>query len=410
MALRGRSGALAERDFRLLFSATTITTVGDRLASIALAFAVLDVSSVTGLGLVLAVRQVTEAAVLVLGGVLSDRLPRHLVLTGASLLQGAAQAVTAWLVIAEIGGVGALMGAQVLYGLGAGLVVPAEVGLVPQTVSPQRLQQANALQGLTRNVVGVLGPAVGGALVVAGSPGVALAVDAVSFFVCAELLRRIRVAPHDRAASGGFLADLREGWQEFTSRRWLWASVLFFGLGNFFFAGWIVLGPLVANEELGGAGPWSVVLTAGGAGAVLGGIVAMRVRPSRPLVACVLAAVPISLQSMALAVVAPVWVIALASFAGGIGIAVHLTLWFTVFQQQVPERAQSRVSSYDTLGSFVLLPIGMAVVGPVSEVIGVAATLWLAVAAMWASWAAILSLPSVWRIRPAAAGLASGGA
>jgi hypothetical protein len=409
MASRDRLGALAERDFRLLFSATTITTVGDRLASIALAFAVLDVSSVTGLGIVLAVRQVAEAAVLVLGGVLSDRLPRHLVLTGASLLQGVAQVVTAYLVIAEVGGLGGLVAAQAVYGLGAGLVLPAEVGLVPQTVSPQRLQQANALQGLTRNVVGVLGPALGGALVVAGSPGVALAVDAVTFFVCAELLRRIRVAGRARGEGAGFVAELREGWQEFTSRTWLWASVVLFGLGNFFFAGWIVLGPLVANEELGGAGPWSVILTGGGVGAVIGGVLAMRVRPSRPLVACVLAAVPISLQSVALALVAPVWVIAAASFLGGLGIAVHLTLWFTLFQQNVAEHAQSRVSAYDTLGSFVLMPIGMAVVGPTAAVIGVAATLWICVGAMWATWAAILSLPSVWRLRsqPAEGGATS---
>jgi hypothetical protein len=358
---------------------------------------------------VLAVRQVAEAAVLVLGGVLSDRLPRHLVLTGASLLQGVAQVVTAYLVIAEVGGLGGLVAAQAVYGLGAGLVLPAEVGLVPQTVSPQRLQQANALQGLTRNVVGVLGPALGGALVVAGSPGVALAVDAVTFFVCAELLRRIRVAGRARGEGAGFVAELREGWQEFTSRTWLWASVVLFGLGNFFFAGWIVLGPLVANEELGGAGPWSVILTGGGVGAVIGGVLAMRVRPSRPLVACVLAAVPISLQSVALALVAPVWVIAAASFLGGLGIAVHLTLWFTLFQQNVAEHAQSRVSAYDTLGSFVLMPIGMAVVGPTAAVIGVAATLWICVGAMWATWAAILSLPSVWRLRsqPAEGGATS---
>ena len=77
---------------------------------------------------------------------------------------------------------------QGLYGVGAGLVVPAEVGLVPQTVSAARLQQANALQGLSRNLTGILGPALGGALVVAGSPGIALGIDALSFFVCATIL------------------------------------------------------------------------------------------------------------------------------------------------------------------------------------------------------------------------------
>jgi len=114
---------------------------------------------------------------------------------------------------------------------------------------------------------------------------------------------------------------------------------------------------------------------------------------------CVLAATPLSLQTLALAVSAPTAVIAAAAFLGGMGLAVHLTLWFTVFQQQVPERARSRVASYDTLGSFVLMPIGMVLVGPLSDAIGVVETLWIGLVVMWASWAAILMLPSVWEIR-----------
>ena len=403
MPLSQRLGALQERDFRLLFAGTTITTIGDRLASIALAFAVLDMASATALGIVFAVRQGVQALVVVGGGVLSDRIPRNLVLVGASLVQGAAQAATAVCVLSGTGGVGAIVALQAVYGIGLGLVLPAEVGLVPQTVSPARLQQANALQGLSRNMIGVLGPAVGGVVVVASSPGIALAIDAVSFLFCADLLRRIRVAPRNPSGSHGFVHELREGWQEFTSRTWLWASVLLFGVGNLAFAGWIVLGPAVADERLGGAGAWAVILTAGGVGAVIGGILAIRIRPRRPLVVCVLAATLISLQTLALALSAPTALIAAASFVGGIGIAVHLTLWFTVFQQQVPEHAQSRVASYDTLGSFILMPIGMALVGPLADAIGIVETLWIALVVMWASWGAILLLPSVWAIRRSAA-------
>jgi MFS family permease len=399
MPLRERLGALQERDFRLLFTGTMITTVGDRLAGIALAFAVLDIASATALGIVFAVRQGVQALVVVGGGVVSDRLPRNLVLAGASIVQAAAQAATAACILMGVGGVGAIVALQAIYGLGLGLVIPAEVGLVPQIVSPERLQQANALQGLTRNIVGVLGPAVGGAVVVAGSPGIALAIDAASFLVCAELLRRIRIAAREEARTLGFLSELREGWAEFTSRTWLWASVVLFGIGNFVVAGWIVLGPAIADMRLGGAGPWAAILTASGVGAVVGGVVAMRIHPRRPLVACVLAATLISLQTLALALSAPAWVVGVAAFFGGLGIAVHLTLWFTVFQQQVPEHAQSRVASYDALGSLVLVPIGTAIVGPVSEAIGVTETLWVAVLVMWASWGAILALPSVWAIR-----------
>ncbi len=81
----------------------------------------------------------------------------------------------------------------------------------------------------------------------------------------------------------------------------------------------------------------------------------------------------------------------------------HLTLWFTLFQREIPENLQSRVSSYDVLFSFVLMPIGFAVVGPVSDAIGVTETLWLSLGVMLTTWALILSLPSVWAIRAPAA-------
>jgi Na+/melibiose symporter-like transporter len=219
--LSAKLGALRERDFRLLFTATTITTLGDRIAAIALVFAVLAIGSATQLGLVLGARSLAETAILLFGGVLSDRLPRNLVLVGASLVQGAAQVGTAIAILGDTSSIGLILALQVFYGLGAGVVVPAEVGLVPQTVSAGRLQQANALQGLTRSGVRVVGPALGGALVVAGSPGIALAVDGLSFFVCAVILARIRV-PRRAELPASFLVELREGWREFASRTWLW--------------------------------------------------------------------------------------------------------------------------------------------------------------------------------------------
>ena len=193
--------------------------------------------------------------------------------------------------------------------------MPAEVGLVPQTVSAERLQQANALQGLSRNLTGILGPALSGALVVAGSPGIALGIDALSFVVCAVILQRIRIAPRtDGGEREGFVHELREGWQEFTSRTWLWSSVVLFGIGNMGFCAWIVLGPVVAKAELGGAGPWGTVLAIGGVGAVAGSLVAIRLRPARPLVACTLAAVPLSGQLVVLILAPSVWLLSVAAF------------------------------------------------------------------------------------------------
>jgi MFS family permease len=398
LPLRERLGALQERDYRLLFTATTITTLGDAVATIALTFAVLQTlgGSPLQLGIVVAARIVVSSGVVLAGGALSDRVPRNLVIVGASLVQGLAQTVTAALLLSGHATIALLVVFQMLYGVGDGLVLPAEVGLIPQTVSPERLQQANALQGLTRNVVFVVGPPIGGILVVAGTPGLAVAIDAVSFLAAATVLSRIRIPWRVAEPTAGYLHELREGWREFSSRTWLWSTVLVFGIGNIFFMFWGILGPTVLKER---PLSWSVISAAGAVGAIVGGLAAIRYRPSRPLVACVVIPIPFAFKFIALALGAPIWLVALATFAGGVGIAVHLALWFTIFQREVPEHAQSRVSSYDVLGSFVLTPLGVVIAGPVATVAGIDAALLIAAGAIIVLNLGMLLIPSVWSIR-----------
>ena len=395
----GRLGALVERDYRLLFSATFVTSLGDAIGLIALAFAVLDVGGATDLGLVLAARQTVSVAVLLFGGVLSDRLPRNRVLVSASTLQGVAQAVMAVSVLSDWATVPSFVILAALWGAGDGLVVPAEIGLVPQTVSSERLQQANALQGLSRSGVRVLGPAIGGALVVALSPGWALAVDSVSFFACAVLLSGIRLSPRGESVRAPFLSELRDGWREFRSRTWLWSTVLIFGLGNLFIQFWPVLGPAIAKQRLGGAGAWATILTASGVGALLGGLWALRHRPRRPLVAAILWPLCFAPQLLVLGNADSTALIGAAALVGGAGLAIHVALWFTVFQREVPERAQSRVASYDALGSFVFAPIGAAIAGPAAAAIGSDAALEVAAGALIVGNLSMLLIPAVWAIR-----------
>jgi MFS family permease len=397
-----RRGPLAEREFRLLFGATTITTFGDQLGGLALVFAVLDLpgGNATKLGIVLAARLLVESLVVVAGGVLSDRLPRSIVLVGASLLQGAAQAGTAAYVLGGGASIWPIVAMQAAYGLGGGLVIPAETGLIPQTVSAARLQEANAMLGMARNALRVIGPSIAGVIIVAATPGIALAVDAASFFVCAVLLVLIRVAPLVRDTATTFFDDLREGWGEFWLRTWLWASVILIGLANaVFVGGWAVLGPTIAKQDLGGAGAWAIVSATGGVGAVIGGLIAFRFRPVRPLFASTVAALPMSLQLVLLAVHAPVWLLAAVTLMGQVGLAVGITLWFTVFQQNIPQSVQSRVSSYDTLGSFVMIPLAMAAAGPLAGVFGEEPTLLVAAVLFVLLMGTTAALPSVRAIR-----------
>jgi MFS family permease len=401
---RPRLGALVERDYRLLFSATVVTSLGDAAANIALAFAVLAVGTATDLGIVLAVRQGVSAAMLLFGGVLSDRLPRNLILVGASLLQGVSQAVLAIAVLDGRATLQVFVVLGVLYGAGNGLVLPAEVGLVPQVISPERLQQANALQGLSRSAVRVIGPALGGILVVAASPGWALALDSVSFVAAAAFLARIRLPPRAESAHERFFYELREGWNEFRSRTWLWSTVVLFGIGNIFFMFWSVLGPDIAKMRLGGAGAWAVIVTTGGVGAVTGSLVALRYRPKRPLVACVVFAMGYAPQLLVLAAGAPTAAVAAAAFVAGATLSIHLALWFTVFQREIPERAQSRVSSYDALGSFVLVPLGAVVAGPVAAAVGTSTALVIGGVALLALDSSMLLIPAIWTVGRGRAG------
>jgi MFS family permease len=156
--------------------------------------------------------------------------------------------------------------------------------------------------------------------------------------------------------------------------------------------------PLVAKEELGGAWAWGLILAAQSAGLVVGSLVVLHLRPRRPLflgqAAILLLTPPLAL----LAVGAPALVIAASVFAAGIGLDVFEILWQTALQENVPNERLSRVSSYDALGSFVFVPIGLAVAGPLATAIGIDATLWLAFGLISAVTVAVLLVPDVRRL------------
>jgi MFS family permease len=400
MELGGRLGALAERNFRLVFSSTTISALGDGVTTVALAFAVLQITDrPAALGLVLAARQASAAAITVAAGVWADRVPRHLVLVAAATVQGTVQAIAGFLVIEGHATVWMLAVLALVFGLADGFVIPTSQGLIPAVVSTVRLQQANALLGLSRSILGVAGPALGGVLVAAGSPGGALLVDAASFGVAALLLLRLSVPKRaDHVEPEPFFADLREGWNEFRRQTWIWTTIVFFGIGNCVSTSLFVLGPLVAKQDYNGPGTWALLVSSFGAGTIAGGVVALRFRPHRPLLASCVAAVPIAFQPIGIGLRLPVPVLVTIAVVAGIGIAIHLALWFTVFQRYVPEASRSRVSSYDALGSFVLMPLGLTAAGPVSSVIGITATLLGTAAIELVCFAIIIAQPSVWAI------------
>ena len=399
--IRENLGALAERNFRFVFSSTTISAFGDGVSAVALSFAVLQIShdSYLAVTAVIASRQAAQTVVTLAAGVISDRLPRHLVLVAAASVQGATQIISGALVLSGNARVWELALLAVLYGAADGFTLPASQGLIPTIVSAMRLQQANALLGLTRSLLELLGPSLGGVLTALGSPGAALEVDAATFVVSALLLLRVKIPPRDDAVvPERFFVELRQGWAEFRRQRWISNTFVFFLLGNFFGAAWGVLGPYMAKQHFGGAIAWGLIGGASGGGAVVGGLLALRLKPRRIVLASCLWSIPYGAPTLALGLLLPLPVIVATAFVQGLAIAMHLTLWYTAFQQQVPEGARSRVSAYDAMGSFVLIPLGSAFAGLVASAIGPRPTLIAAGALAIAANLLLFSRRSIYEI------------
>jgi MFS family permease len=381
--MQGRFGPLTERPFRLLWLARTGSSIGDALIPVALAFAVLRIGGgASGLGIVLAAFTVGRASFVVVGGVWADRLPRRAVMMTADLARFATQATTAALLFTHAAGVWQLAVLQAVAGAAGGVFAPASTALVPQTVSAPRLQQANALLSLSQSVANVFGPAFSGAIVAAAGPGWVFAIDAASFLVSAAFLAALRVKDHLRPVAQAFWVDLADGWREVRRHRWLTAGFLGFALGNVGIGMYLVLGPLVAREDLGGAQAWGLILTAGAVGGVVGGMVAYRVRPRHPVAAAfaiwALGAVP----TLTLVPPLPTAAIMVATSIFSISVLVGNTLWETALQQEVRPDRLARVGSIDWLLSLCLTPAGQALAGPLTTPLGVRGTLLLAVGLM----------------------------
>lgn len=348
---------------------------GSAMAPVALAFAVLDLTgSVSDLGLVLAARQIPTVAFILFGGVWADRLPRHQVMVVSNLVSGGAQAVAASLLLLGHAQIWQLAALAAVNGSSSAFFFPASTGIVPQTVPPPLLQQANAALRLSLNATNIIGAAIGGILVAATSPGWAIAIDAISYIAAAGCIGAMHLPAGLRIEGSTVLLELREGWHDFWGRTWLWAIVLQFAVVNALETGSLnVLGPAVAKKHLGGAGAWGGVLAATSLGLVLTGVVMLRWRPRRILRTATFGIFPMVLPLVALAWPAPLPVVIVCGFLAGAGVEVFGVLWDTAMQQEIPPEKLSRLSSYDALGSFVLIPVGLAVAGPLGAAIGLRA-------------------------------------
>jgi MFS family permease len=366
---------LRRRDFRWLLTGRTFGELGNAVAPVALAFAVLDLTgSAVDLGIVVGARSLANVLLVLFGGLLADRLPRSVILQGTEVAAAATQAAIASSVLCGFASIPLLIGLSMANGAVSAVSLPAASALTPQTVPKSLLAQANAVIRMGANIGRFTGAALGGVLVAGFGSGWAIAANATLFLLAALSYRGIRLTPR-RGARSRPLAELAEGWREFSARTWIWVVVAQFGLVNAVNVGGIqVLGPLVADATIGRPA-WGFVLAAQTIGSLCGGLLATRWQPRRALLIGVsmtfVEVVPLALLAQAPAVLPLV----AASFTNGLAIELFVVAWDVSLQENIPPDRLARVYSYDLLGSFIALPVGAVAAGPLAAHFGAQATL-----------------------------------
>lgn len=367
--------------FTRFFAAQTLSFLGSAMTPVAVSFGILRVTGrIEDLSLVLAANIVPMLALLLFGGVIGDRLPRGRVLVLTHLAAALTQALTALWFFAAAAGIAdrrhlvLLMAVTAANGAAAAFTGPALRGIIAELVPAAAIGAANAARTSARSASRLLGPTIGGLLVATAGAGWALAIDAACLALAAALLAGLRTEGRpERTAS--MLADLREGWAEFVSRRWLWiVSASFFAVNLLIGGIWLVLGPVVAEGSIGASG-WGLVLGARAAGLLLAGPIAYRWTPSRPLIWAQLLALPYGGAFLALALAPRLELLLPLALLAGVGSALEAILWETALQQQIPASALSRVASIDMLASFASVPIGQLLAPAIAAAAGVQAAI-----------------------------------
>jgi len=394
LATRTRSGPMRHRDFRLLTTGSGVSSFGNGITPVALAFAVIDLGgSASALGLVEAAFAAAEVATTLLGGVLGDRVSRQLVMEGSSAGSALTQVLMALTLITGIASIPLLTALGVVTGVLSALSRPSSQAMTRLTVPESELAGAVAVRSLAQQAGTTVGYALGGVMVAVVGTGWSIMVDAATFAFAAACFARMRVVTtRVSAARESMLADLGEGAREVLRHAWLWLLIGQALLYHVFYDGAQgVLGPIVVGEGMSRS-DWGAALAFLMAGFVVGGLICLRWRPRHALGAGTALLSLASLFPLAMALADRPQVVWAGALAHGIGLSIFSVFWDLSIQQNVPEEKLSRVYSFDIVGSFIARPLGLALTGPVAEAVGF--DRWLIVVAVVIGGSSLIALLS----------------
>ncbi|MFG2561187.1 MFS transporter [Streptomyces sp. NPDC048496] len=362
---------LWNRNFRLFFIARTAALFGDGMIPVALTAGLLGAGRPhASVGFALAAWMGPLALFVLFGGVLADRFTPRRMMIIADVLRLVGASVLAVCFATGNPPLWAVYALSAVAGVGAALFQPGVASTVPRVSLD--VQRGNAVLRVSEALMTMAGPAFAGLLVGLASAGAVYAANAATFAVSGVCLFLLRLAPmpSDTVQRGTFVAELVDGWREFKARSWLWGVIAIWTVYGFTVIGPML--PLTAVEvtEAHGSGTYGVMMAVNGAGSVVGGLLALRLRPRRPLAAGAIALTGVCVNLVVLGLGLPVSALGVGQFVAGGVFAFWLVMWSTTVQTHVPPEALNRLHAYDVAGSLLMLAAGRALAGPVADAVG----------------------------------------
>ncbi|MET8610412.1 MFS transporter [Streptomyces misionensis] len=398
---RAGAGSLWSRDFGLFFAARAAARLGDTMLPVALAAGLLEHGYGAGaVGLAMAASTASFAGLVVFGGVIADRFSTRRLMIGADLVRVVTQSLAAVMFFTGHVLLWQLCAIGFVNGVASAVFQPGVASTVPRLSAD--VQGANGAIRIAESVAQLAGPAVAGLLVGFASPGGVFAAHAGTYAVsalCLLLLRLPPLSPDALAATGrgmrAFRADLVQGWREFRSRTWLWGVIVIWGLYMIAVAGPTT--PLVATEVVQQHGPraYGLVNSALGAGTVVGGLLALRLRPRRMLRAGAFSLFLFFGFPGAVGLGLGVPAVAAGAALAGAGMSFWSVMWATTVQTQVPSDVLNRIHAYDVAGSLAMMPVGQAVAGPAAGALGASHVLLVSAATSLVVVVFLLAVPAI---------------
>jgi MFS family permease len=375
-ALTRRFPVLALRGFRLLLADRLLAPAAFGFSLVGVAFAVLDTThSTTDLSYVLAAQIAPGLVFAFIGGIFADRMPPQRVIIAGNLMIALGEGTFGLLVLTGHTRLWLMIALECVTGSGLALFYPASSALLPKLVPAGLLTQASALSRLAMNAGQMTGAAAAGLVVAAVGPGWALSACGLGMIGTVPILLRLPAGTSERPPRTGMLRELHDGWSEFRSRTWLWAIVAQYSVVMMaWYGAYQVLGPVVARSHLGGPAAWGAITAAESVGLIVGGLLALRFAPRRPMLYVVAMGMLIAIPTLSLAALWPLPVVCLCAFGVGITVEMMMVVWTVAMATNIPPDRLARVSSYDAVGTIMAMPAGALAAGPIAAAIGVSTT------------------------------------